>query len=53
VYFQATVLAASDQTITTYLGAYHDQARRRGRRWLITKSFAKYVSIEASTRTAP
>ena len=52
-YFQATVLAAADKTITTYLGAYHDEARRRGRRWLITKSFAKYLSIEASARTAP
>jgi len=53
-YFQATVLTAADQTITTYLGAYHDEARRvRRSRWLITKSFAKYLSIETGTRTAP
>jgi SnoaL-like domain len=52
-YFQATVLAEADKTMTTYLGTYFDEARRTGGRWRLTKSFAKYLAIQTSTRDAP
>jgi hypothetical protein len=52
-HFQATVLSATDNAITTYLGTYHDEARRTGAGWRLTSSFSKYFSIEVGTRAAP
>jgi hypothetical protein len=52
-YFQATVLAELDKTMTTYVGTYFDQARRIDGRWWLTRSFSKYLAVETSTRDAP
>jgi SnoaL-like domain len=51
--FQATTLSGSDMSLTTVLGTYHDQARRVDGAWRLTKSFAKYISIQSGVRDAP
>ena len=48
-----TLVPRATQNIIRLTATYHDEAEKRDGHWLVTKSFAQYLSTETTPRDLP